>query len=115
MRIINRLILISSAIPYLLTIMVFICILLNKADVFAISRGSLTTIKDTWYRDFTLILYSITFLFILISTTLVIIGLLQKKLKLINWDILFYAAGLLIYFIFIYLDYFNFIEWLVGD
>lgn len=106
---------ISLGIPVLLIIMILLCVLLERPNLTAIFYGNFPGMNDTWYRDVTIFLTATCFVFIIVSTILIVIGLINEKFKVSTNFIIAYFVGLIGYFIVVYLDYFRLIEWLVGD
>jgi len=115
MRLIRLLLWTSIIWPFFTILMLFVCIVLENANIVAIYHGNYRQIEDSFCIYFSINLIILSYLFVSFSSLLILVGLFVENNILSKRIIVSYFIGLLFFLIFIFFDFFNIVEWLFGE
>ena len=115
MRLIRVLLWTSIIWPFFTILMLFVCIVLENANIVAIYHGNYRQIEDSFCIYFSINLIILSYLFVSFSSLLILVGLFVENNILSKRIIVSYVIGLLFFLIFIFFDFFNIVEWLFGE
>lgn len=101
--------------PFFTILILFVCIVLENANIIAIYHGNYQQIEDSFCIYFSIIMIISSYLFVSFSSLLILVGLFVDNNILSKRIIVYYFVGLLFFLMFIVFDLFNIVEWLFGE